>query len=872
MRITAPFLRLPAAVLFCVGTAILLHAQDDTATTLDKLLARLPVNTAAEREEITAEMVKLGASGIREMCGRFKDEPLDGKVCSALHALVHTAGRAGNEELRKVVTGVFCEMLQSKATIAAKSYLLSELRTLGTTGSVTPVAALLPVAELCEPAAQTLVSIGTQEAAAALRKALPAQKSAGRVTVICALGRLRDRAAVPLLLKEIQSDDPAVRHGAVFALSEAADPVAIPALRKVASTDGDRERRHTVHCMLQYAGRLAEHGHTKEAMQVSRWLMQEHPEAAHIRCASLSLLARLGGSRAFPEIIDAMASENARVRATARGLIESVPRGDINMTEESIAEMLKGASAVKHAEILKLLGQFADKAGLPAVREGLGSDEKPVRLAAIAALGRMGGRADVPVLAGMLTKQDRGSGECGLAESALCGLPGDEATTAIVEAMRAAESEMSVLLLQVLARRDVSAHVDALMSVAGEHEDEAVRVAAIEALKSTVDADDLPAFIDLLCKARTDDERRAAEKVLIAAWRRIGEPSAYVAPIRAKLAGAATEAQLTLLRVLGVAGDEAALGIIADAAKDPDASVRETALRTLSKWKGTAAIAPLWAVVCDPRNDKEAILALRGYIELAGSLEPASKAVEALAGAMGHAKRTEEKKMVLGQLSSTESGVALDIAAACLDKEGMKQEAAQACRRIILALDESEVGKRKELLKKLAASTDSELAGAAGGKLVCLDSDAFAQINFQPKGSTVPAGCLPDTGQVFGDRGNGHCYGWDKENGETRDRKSHDDARYRTLNHLQKKGARRWEIAAPNGTYWLRVVCGDADHDDQVNHLEVEGIVQKDPDGGDEFDEYELRAKIDDGRLTIAPGPGSKNAKICFIELRSLAE
>lgn len=36
----------------------------------------------------------------------------------------------------------------------------------------------------------------------------------------------------------------------------------------------------------------------------------------------------------------------------------------------------------------------------------------------------------------------------------------------------------------------------------------------------------------------------------------------------------------------------------------------------------------------------------------------------------------------------------------------------------------------------------------------------MVSINFQPASALVPAGYLPDTSQVFGDRGNGHSYGW----------------------------------------------------------------------------------------------------------------
>ena len=42
------------------------------------------------------------------------------------------------------------------------------------------------------------------------------------------------------------------------------------------------------------------------------------------------------------------------------------------------------------------------------------------------------------------------------------------------------------------------------------------------------------------------------------------------------------------------------------------------------------------------------------------------------------------------------------------------------------------------------------------------------------------------------------------------------------------------------------------------------------PDGEHKFDESTVEVRVADGRLTLAPGPGADNAKICFIEVRSL--
>ena len=160
-------------------------------------------------------------------------------------------------------------------------------------------------------------------------------------------------------------------------------------------------------------------------------------------------------------------------------------------------------------------------------------------------------------------------------------------------------------------------------------------------------------------------------------------------------------------------------------------------------------------------------------------------------------------------------------------------------------------------------------AGMAGGSTL--------KINFQSTGAPTPEGYLPDYGDPFGDRGNGFSYGWNLEiRSDARDRNSSDapDQRYDTLNHLQKGSTDKiWEIALPNGTYNVYLVCGDPDNTDQTNTMDVEGAVLVDPDGQAgtdfDFDEYHVTVELTDGRLTIGPAEGADNAKICFVELES---
>lgn len=144
-----------------------------------------------------------------------------------------------------------------------------------------------------------------------------------------------------------------------------------------------------------------------------------------------------------------------------------------------------------------------------------------------------------------------------------------------------------------------------------------------------------------------------------------------------------------------------------------------------------------------------------------------------------------------------------------------------------------------------------------------------ASINFQPANAPVPAGYLPDSGHAFAARGNGHSYGWNAANYETRDRNAHADQRYDTFNHMQR-GANphaTWEIAVPNGIYNVHIICGEPSYTDQINDLMVEGQLIRDPDGADHFDVYTVLVEVTDGRLTISPAASASNAKLGAVEI-----
>jgi len=154
------------------------------------------------------------------------------------------------------------------------------------------------------------------------------------------------------------------------------------------------------------------------------------------------------------------------------------------------------------------------------------------------------------------------------------------------------------------------------------------------------------------------------------------------------------------------------------------------------------------------------------------------------------------------------------------------------------------------------------VTGAAFGQTI--------KINFQPSTvKIIPTGYLPDYGDVFGDRGNGYSYGWDRSiAGDMRVRGAGTDP-YKTLAQMQEGGVpKTWEIELPNGIYNLFIACGDPSYNDQINTLDVEGVLITDQNGRSYLDEYpDVRVTVSDGRLTIKPAPNGQKCKIEFLHI-----
>jgi HEAT repeat protein len=337
---------------------------------------------------------------------------------------------------------------------------------------------------------------------------------------------------------------------------------------------------------------------------------------------------------------------------------------------QRFVELLPKLPPDGQAELLEALGDRGDAAAKPAVLDMLQSDQEAVRAAALRALGALGGGTDVPMLAGKTAAES--DLEKDAARQALIRLRGDDVNEALVSAMAQGGPDVRVELLGVLAARNAKEALPTVMESANASE-LPVRLAALGALRYLADENEAATVVEIVKAAGDEAQRRKAELVLLAVCTRGGEACSDT--IIAGLADADGPARIVLLHGLARAGGAKALEAITARLEDDDEAVRDEAVRILSIWPDPAVAPKLVEIATTSKSLRHQVLAIRGLVRLACPRAEQPGDPKLLAEAMSLAKRSEEKRLVLGAAGRIAAPESLAMAAALLDDPALAEEA-----------------------------------------------------------------------------------------------------------------------------------------------------------------------------------------------------
>lgn len=151
------------------------------------------------------------------------------------------------------------------------------------------------------------------------------------------------------------------------------------------------------------------------------------------------------------------------------------------------------------------------------------------------------------------------------------------------------------------------------------------------------------------------------------------------------------------------------------------------------------------------------------------------------------------------------------------------------------------------------------------------------KVNFQPPETEAQAGMLIDDGSPYGKRDNGFEYGWNADiraHARERNAPNSPDFECDTLNQMQMGGDFMWEIALPDGFYYVRLVAGDPLYYDSLYRIQVEGhtFINAVPTHVNPWVAGSALIRLRDGKLTLSNAAGAVNNKINFVEITAARE
>jgi hypothetical protein len=266
----------------------------------------------------------------------------------------------------------------------------------------------------------------------------------------------------------------------------------------------------------------------------------------------------------------------------------------------------------------------------------------------------------------------------------LVGLRGDNVDTAMVLVLaRVSDAKMRAVLIRAVAARKTAAAVPAVLNAASDP-DESVRIEAAGALAVLGDESAIKTLVDVIVNAKSDAERKAAEKAAVAIAVRSTKKGACAAPVLKALAAIKTgEARASLLTVLGPTGTKEALAALRAALKEAETLDVTAAITALGSWPDQAPAPDLLALAKSDAAPARQILALRSYVRLAGKGDqPAADRAKMYEEALAAAKRPEDRSMVLSEMGNSPSAAALAVIRPLLASADSKNEAAAAIVKI----------------------------------------------------------------------------------------------------------------------------------------------------------------------------------------------
>ena len=669
-------------IIICLLIASGLQAQmpqgRTTATIIADALAQLPADNQAQYNRTMADLVSTGEQGLLDLIGRMNppgnqtNETLDYAISGWTNFV------ANDNAKRTIAANAFAKTLAQSLDNEIKAVVIRQLEKIGTNDNVETLSGFLNDNRLSAPAAQALVSIGSEKANAALLNALSgASSDQVKTNLANALGETSFYQAEPVLLTLlVQNPSTELNSALLRALGNLGSSNALVPLKNAAQrTNYSYQPNNSATAsylsllkkLVNSDAKLVE----KDAQSLLAFATkQNRPD---LKVAASQLLLTIPTTNKNDILKNALKDGNIAYLTNA--LNASAFKNDKKAVDMIVKELNPKASAEKQTAIIYWLADNNVPNATNLIANYATSSNKMVQKAAVSSLAKIGNEQAMLTLAGLLKSKNEET--VLLAQDALSTYKGDISYT-LASVFNDATDAGKKAVLQLIANRKIESQYNLVYNQMFTN-NEVVKAEAANTLQHVVTDKNLPDLFTLL--------EQSDAKYVPALQRAINAALAYLpASEQMKLvSGQMSKSSNKHLYYTALAnsGSQEAMNVITKAYNTETGASKNAAFDALTNWKSFDAIYPMLDIARNS-NNKEELSKVTDALIAAINKSDETGAVKYLylREAMQFAQTDAQKNNILRQLGNTGQYQAMLFVAPYMDNAALSENAALAAMNI----------------------------------------------------------------------------------------------------------------------------------------------------------------------------------------------
>lgn len=567
------------------------------------------------------------------------------------------------------VEGKLIEVIAAdEATQTGKALACRYLQRVGSPRCVPALAGLLPDELLSDYARLVLERLACEPADQALRQALTTAPDTAKIGILGSLAERRDQQAVKLASKLATRANPSLARAAIQALGKIAGKEAAQELSSMTAPE------ELVPDQMQALIACAESLSGQDAFPLCEKVLVG-PDIA-CRIAALRIMTDADAVRASPQLFRAILGTDPQLYS---GALDIVAHSKDRKLTYVLLDFLHTLPPQRKAALMIALGTRGDEAATMHTLSYLKAEDPEVQVAAVKASARIGNAVVVEPLLHAV----QGSTLKETVIQAVAAMPDDGVDAALIDALH--DPRLRALAMQILAIRGCTEAVPELLKLVKDRDPD-TRKQAWASLAVLGDERHMDAMMVIVLGIKDSQDLSHAGAAFRKVFARARDKSKCFR-IAAGYAERATDAIKGVILEMGaLSGDSYALEIERQALASGNSGLAGIALRVLTKWPNELAADDLLQQAKAAPQSVEGIIALRGYIRIAGLASATvsnDDRMKMLDTATALAERDDEKKQIINSLQQVTNLEALERLKDYLDDPALQAEAEIATSKLI---------------------------------------------------------------------------------------------------------------------------------------------------------------------------------------------